>query len=186
MRCLRFRLTVCVIALAMVVYFAGVNPAQAASAKEIDGKVWKALADLYAKSPSAREKGEKAKAILVFPGITKGGFIVGGQYGEGALIKGGRVVGYYNTVSASYGLQAGIQKYGYALFFMTDSMVKYLDRSDGWELGTAPNIVVADKGAAAGLSTTSSQSDAYAFFFNQKGLMGGLGLQGTKITKIRK
>ena len=180
------RVMVYAVALFMAISFAGASPAQAASAREIDRNVWKALTDLYNKSPSAREKGEKAEAILVFPGITKAGFIVGGQYGEGALIKGGKIIGYYNTVSASYGLQAGIQKYGYALFFMTDSMLKYLDKSDGWELGMAPNIVVVDVGAAGGVSTTTAQSDAYAFFFNQKGLMGGLGLQGTKITKIRK
>ena len=111
---------------------------------------------------------------------------MGGQYGEGALIKDGKVAGYYNTVSASYGLQAGIQKYGYALFLMSDSMLGYLDKSGGWELGMAPNIVVVDVGAAAGISTTTAQSDAYAFFFDQKGLMAGLGLQGTKITKIQK
>ena len=186
MRSLLFRTTVCVIALCVVFFFCAANLAQAASAKELEKSSRKALADLYKKSPSAREKSEKAKAILVFPGITKGGFIVGGQYGEGVLLKDGKVAGYYNTVSASYGLQAGGQRYGYALFFMTDSMLKYLDKSGGWELGSAPSIVVADKGAAGGLSTTATQSDAYAFFFNQKGLMGGLGLQGTKITRIKK
>lgn len=186
MRYLLFRITACVIAVCTVVVFVGANAAEAASAKELERSSRKALEDLYKKSPPAREKGEKAKAILVFPGITKGGFIVGGQYGEGILIKDGKVTGYYNTVSASYGLQAGGQRYGYALFFMTDTMLKYLDKSGGWELGSAPSIVVADKGAAGGLSTTATQSDAYAFFFNQKGLMGGLGLQGTKITRIKK
>ena len=125
-------------------------------------------------------------AVLVFPNITKGGFIVGGQYGEGVLLKSGKPISYYNTVSASYGLQAGIQRYGYALFFMTDAMLSYLDKSGGWELGMAPNIVVMDVGAAGGISTTTAQSDAYAFFFDQRGLMAGLGLQGTKITKIKK
>jgi lipid-binding SYLF domain-containing protein len=185
MRSFRLLVMACVIA-AFVVAFAGVNPALAASARELDRNARKALAELYARSPVAREKGEKATAILVFPGITKGGFIVGGQYGEGVLIKDGKTAGYYNTVSASYGLQAGIQKYGNALFFMSDSMLQYLDKSGGWELGSAPSIVVADKGAAGGISTTSAKADAYAFFFSQKGLMGGLGLQGTKVTKIRK
>lgn len=171
---------------AFIVVFVGPNPAAAASAAEINRNAEKALKILYAKSTIARALSEKAHAILVFPNITKGGFIVGGQYGEGALIRNGRIVGYYNTISASYGLQAGIQKYGYALFFMTDSMLAYLDKSGGWELGMAPNIVVVDVGAAGGISTTTAQSDAYAFFFDQKGLMAGLGLQGTKITKIQK
>jgi lipid-binding SYLF domain-containing protein len=112
--------------------------------------------------------------------------MVGGQYGEGALLTGGKATGYYNTVQLSYGLQAGAQKYGYALFLMTDSALKWIDKSDGWEIGTGPTIVVMDTGAAGALTTTTAQSEIYAFFFDQKGLMGGLGLQGTKITKIKK
>ena len=162
------------------------NPAPAASAAEITRDAKKALEKLYKKSGSAKALGEKAKAILVFPSITKGGFMVGGQYGEGALRKHSKTVAYYNTVSASYGLQAGLQKYGYALFFMTDSALDYLNRSDGWELGTGPSVVIVDKGMAGGISTTTASSDVYAFFFDQQGLMAGLGLQGTKITKIKK
>lgn len=165
---------------------AGPNYALAASAAEINREAAKALQKLYAKSSAAKALHEKAEAILVFPGITKAGFIVGGQYGEGVLIREGKPVAYYNTVSGSYGLQAGIQKYGYVLFFMTDYAQGYLDRSDGWELGVGPSIVVVDVGAATGLSTTTAKADIYAFFFDQKGLMAGLGLQGTKVTKISK
>jgi lipid-binding SYLF domain-containing protein len=161
-------------------------PVGAASAGELDKGAKEALNQLYAKTPSAKVLGEKAKGILVFPGITKGGFIVGGQYGEGALMKDGMTVGYYNSVALSYGLQVGLQKFGYALFFMTDSAMKWLDKSDGWELGVGPSIVVVDEGIARSLTTTTAQSDIYAFFFSQKGLMAGLGLQGTKITKISK
>jgi len=162
------------------------NSAKAASAAEIDRDAQKALEDLYAKSPSAKTMSEKAIGILVFPGIVKGGFIVGGQYGEGALIKDGKTVAYYNTVAASYGLQAGLQKFGYALFFMTDSALKWIDKSDGWEIGIGPSIVVVDVGAAASMTSTTAQSDIYAFFFDQKGLMARLGLQGTKITRLEK
>ena len=182
-----FRLT----AILLVFAFAAValttpDRAAAASAAEIDRDAQKALENLYAKSPSAKTMGEKAIGILVFPGIVKGGFIVGGQYGEGALFRDGKTVGYYNTIAASYGLQAGLQKYGYALFFMTDSALKWLDKSDGWEIGVGPSIVVVDAGAATSLTSTTAQSDIYAFFFDQKGLMAGLGLQGTKITKLEK
>jgi lipid-binding SYLF domain-containing protein len=162
------------------------NPARAASAAEINRDAKKALEKLYKESGSAKALGEKAKAILVFPSITKGGLIVGGQYGEGTLMKEGKTIAYYNTVSASYGLQAGVQTYGYVLFLMTDSAREYLDKSDGWEVGTGPSIVIVDEGAAGGISTTTAKADVYAFIFNQKGLMGGLGLQGTKITKIKK
>ena len=166
--------------------FIDANPARAATAAEINRDVKIALEKLYAKSSSAKTLGEKAKGILVFPGIVKGGFMVGGQFGEGALLKGGKTAAYYNTLSASYGLQIGVQKYGYALFFMSDSAMSWLDKSDGWEIGTGPSIVVMDTGAASSATTTSLQSEIYAFFFDQKGLMGGLGLQGTKVTKIKK
>ena len=159
---------------------------EAASAAEINRGANSALAILYAKTPSAKVLGEKAQGILVFPSITKGGFMVGGQFGEGALIQGGKITGYYNTVQVSYGLQAGLQKYGYALFFMSESALKWLDKSDGFELGTGPTIVVVDTGAAGSLTTTTAQSNIYAFFFDQKGLMGGLGLQGTKVSKVNK
>ncbi len=158
--------------------------AASAAAKKIDSEAIKALADLYAKSPKAKELGKKAKGILIFPGIVKGGLIVGGLYGDGVLRKNGKTVGYYNTAAVSYGLQAGIQKYGYAMFFMTEPAMKYLNKSKGWEVGGAPNLVVVDKGIAGSLSTTTLKKNIYVFYFNQKGLMAGLGLQGTKITKI--
>jgi len=185
MRHLRLTTVLLVLAFAALTLMSP-NPAQAASAAEINREANQALQNLYKKSSAAKALGEKAKAILVFPSITKGGFMVGGQYGEGSLMKEGKTIGYYNMVSVSYGLQAGVQKYGYVLFFMTDAATEYLNRSDGWELGTGPSIVIVDEGAAAGISTTTARSDVYAFFFDQKGLMGGLGLQGTKITKIEK
>jgi lipid-binding SYLF domain-containing protein len=160
------------------------TPSRAGTAAEIDRNVDMALADLYAKSPEARALAKRAKGILLFPKILKGGFIVGAQAGEGALRQNGKTTGYYSSVAVSYGLQAGIQWFGYAMFFMNDSALDYLDKSGGWEIGTGPSIVILDKGKSAGLSTTTAKEDIYAFFFEQKGLMAGLGLQGTKITKI--
>lgn len=182
-----FRLTTILLVLVFAAGpFLSPNPARAASAAEIDRDARNSLEKLYAKSSSARVMGEKATSILVFPGIVKGGFILGGKYGEGALLKGGKTAGYYNAIQLSYGLQAGLQTYGYALFFMTDKAMAWLDKSDGWEIGFGPTIVVVDIGAASSTTTTTAQAEIYAFFFDQKGLMGGLGLQGTKITKIKK
>ncbi|MRR08149.1 MAG: twin-arginine translocation pathway signal protein [Deltaproteobacteria bacterium] len=176
--------------LLVLIFFAvtlsGPHNAAAASGEQISLNAEKALQKLYKSSSAARAIGDKAVSVLVFPAITKGGFIVGGLYGEGALMKQGKTVSYYNTVAASYGLQAGLQKYGYALFFMTDSAEEYLNRSDGCELGVGPNSTVINVGATKSSSTTTMKSDMYAFFFDQKGLMAGLGLQGTKITKISK
>lgn len=179
------KIVLCLVVL-FAIMLAGSSYVLAASAEEINMDAAKALQKLYAKSTSAKELSEKAKAILVFPAITKGGFLVGGQYGEGVLLKNGKAINYYNTISVSYGLQAGVQKYGYVLFFMTNAAEEYLHNSEGWELGVGPSIVIVDAGAAGGISTTTAKSDVYAFFFDQKGLMAGLGLQGTKITKINK
>lgn len=155
-----------------------------ASAREIDSKATTALTALYKTTPGAKNLAAKAKAILIFPDIVKAGFMVGGQFGDGALRKGGKTVGYYRSLAASYGFQAGAQSFSYVLFFMDDESLAYLDRSDGWELGTGPSLVVLDKGFAKSLSTTTMQKGVYAFIFGQKGLMGGVGLQGSKIKKI--
>jgi len=160
------------------------RPATAASAAAIDRDVDAALGKLYETTPEAKTLAAQAKGILVFPNIVKAGFVVGAQYGDGALLKDGRTVGYYNIVAASYGLQAGLQSFGYAMFLMTDAALAYLNTSAGWEVGVGPSIVVVDAGMARTLTTTTAQDDVYAFIFGQQGLMAGAGLQGSKITKI--
>jgi lipid-binding SYLF domain-containing protein len=171
-------------AVIMVVGPISTGLARADTAAEIDREVDSALKKLYESTPSAKELSKVVKGILVFPDIIKAGLIVGGQYGVGALREGGKTVGYYNTVAASYGLQAGVQKFGFALFFMTDSAMEYIEKSSGWEIGVGPSIVIVDEGLARSLTTTTAKEDIYAFFFDQKGLMAGLGLQGSKISKI--
>ncbi len=159
--------------------------ATAASAAEIDRDASSALADLYREVPAARALAKQAKAVLVFPNVVKGGFLVGGEYGKGVLRQGERAVGYYEIAAVSYGLQAGAQSFGYALFFMTDSALQYLQESDGWELGTGPSMVVLDEGMAKSISTTTARDDIYAFVFGQEGLMAGVGLKGSKISRIQ-
>jgi lipid-binding SYLF domain-containing protein len=171
-------------ALIMVAGLMGPALAMADSAAEIDQGVDAALQKLYESTPAAKELSKAAKGILVFPDIIKGGLLVGGQYGEGALLEEGKTAGYYNTVAASYGLQAGVQKFGYTLFFMNQSALDHLKNSKGWEIGVGPSVVVVDAGLAKSLTTTTAKDDIYAFFFDQKGLMAGLGLQGSKITRI--
>jgi lipid-binding SYLF domain-containing protein len=160
------------------------QPVFADTAAEIDKEVKVALEKLYAGSPTAVEFSKVCKGILVFPDVIKAGLIIGGQYGEGALLLKGKTMGYYNTVAASYGLQAGAQSFGYAMFLMTDEALRYLHESDGWEIGVGPTIVVVDKGTAGSMTTSTAKEDIYAFFFDQKGLMAGLGLQGSKISKV--
>ena len=158
--------------------------AVAAGAAELAGDANASLQQLYASVPAAKALGEKANAILVFPKVTKAGLGVGGQFGEGALLKGGKAVAYYNTAGASIGLQAGAQTYSYALFFMNPNALAQLDKADVFEVGVGPTVVVMDEGKAKTMTTTTAKDDIYAFIFGQKGLMAGLGVQGNKITKI--
>ena len=157
---------------------------QAATAKEINRESRAALRQLYSTTPAARQLQDSAVAVLVFPSIVKAGFVVGAQHGDGALLSHDKVKGYYSTTAGSFGLQAGAQKFGYALFFMTNNDLAYLKKSDGWEIGTGPSVVIVDEGVAKSFTTTTMRKGVYAFAFGQKGLMAGLGLQGAKITKI--
>jgi lipid-binding SYLF domain-containing protein len=156
----------------------------AASKASIDRDAKATLDRLYKENPGAKALGEKSVGVLVFPSIVKGGFIIAGQFGDGALRKNGKSVAYYRSLAASYGFQAGAQAFGYVLFFMDQDSLRYLDSSAGFELGTGPSLVVLDSGFGKNLSTTTLQKGIYAFIFDQKGLMGGVGIQGTKITKI--
>jgi lipid-binding SYLF domain-containing protein len=162
---------------------AGVAQAKTSAAK-LTSKSKAALQQLYATSPKARELGAKSRAILVFPEVLKAGLMVGGQTGNGALLVKGRATAFYNTSAATFGLQAGAQKYGYALFFITESALEYLKKSDGWSIGSGPSVVLIDEGKARSLNTTTLTQDVYAMIFSQKGLMAGLGLEGAKITQI--
>jgi len=160
------------------------RPVAAASASEINSGANAALNTLYQKYPAAKALAKDAKAILVFPKIIKAGLMVGGESGDGAMRVGGKTVGYYNTSGVSYGLQIGAQSYGYALFLMTDAAVASIGKAEGFEVGVGPSVVVMDDAMAKKATTTTVKSDIYAFIFGQKGLMAGLGIQGSKITKI--
>jgi lipid-binding SYLF domain-containing protein len=158
--------------------------ALAATGGQIAADAARALQHLYAAQPRTRELGRHAKAVLVFPKIVKAGLIIGGQGGDGALLENGRARGFYNIAAASFGLQIGAQTFSYALFFMNDAALQYLENSDGWAIGTGPSVVVLDKGAAASLTSTTLSQDVYAVPFGQHGLMAGIGIEGSKITHI--
>ena len=159
--------------------------AWSASARELNRDGAAALKTLRQRNIAAEKLAGSAKGILVFPNILKAGFLFGGQIGEGVLLKPkGR--SYYNSVAASYGLQAGIQGFGYALFFMDDESLRDFESSAGFEIGVGPSIVVVDEGFGKSLTTTTVRTGIYAFIFDQKGLMAGIGLQGSKITRISK
>lgn len=158
----------------------------AATAQDINRDSQLALQRLYRTNPLAESLSHSAKAVLIFPNIVKAGLIFGGSYGEGELIKDGQVDGYYNSVSGSWGLQAGAQSYAYAVFLMNDKAVNYLHKSEGWEIGVGPTVVMVDEGVAKNLSTSTLKDDAYAFIFGQQGLMAGISVEGSKVSGIKR
>ena len=153
-------------------------------ASELTTESQQALTQLQAKAPLAKELTSKAHAILVFPKVTKAGFVVGGQYGEGSLLKNCAAAAYYKTTGASVGLQAGGQAYGYAMFFMNAKALADLDNAKGFEVGVGPSIVMVDEGMAKTTTTNTLKEDIYAFVLAE-GPMAGLGLRGNKISRSR-
>ncbi len=156
-----------------------------ATQAELNQNAATALQELYRSMPLSKTLVPKAKAILIFPRVYKAGFIIGGQSGDGvALSPAGVPLGYFNISAASYGLQIGAQGLSYALFFMSDEAIAYAKNSKGWEVGVGPSVVLVDEGVAKTFTTTTAQKDVYAFIYGQKGLMAGIGIQGSKITRI--
>ena len=125
------------------------------TAEDLNQQAAMALENLYETNAIAKDISEQAEAVLIFPNIVKAGLVFGGAYGEGVLQEDGEVSEYYNSVTGSWGLQAGAQSYGYAVFLMNGEAVDYLKESRGWEIGVGPTVVVVDEGAAKNLSTST-------------------------------
>ena len=174
------------LAAAAVVVPVAFDHAIAATAEDLDRSSDQTLQSLYKLHPFAETLARKAVAVLVFPNVVKAGLVFGGAYGEGELKQGPRVDGYYNSVTATWGFQAGAESYSYVVFLVTQKALDYIHASAGWEIGVGPSIVVVDEGIAKNLSTSTLKDDAYAFIFDQQGLYGGINIEGTKITRIRR
>jgi len=174
------------IALLLVLTCLGIVPSSgmAAPVQELEREADLAIEKLYRTTPVAKKLAAEANGVLVFPSIIKAGLMIGGQHGKGVLRVDGETTGYYKSTSVSYGLQIGAQKFGYALILMTPDAVDYLESSQGWEVGVGPSVVVVDEGIAKSLSTTTAKDEIYAFVFGQEGLMAGVSLEGSKITKF--
>ncbi|MDX5360305.1 MAG: hypothetical protein LPL00_03065 [Alphaproteobacteria bacterium] len=158
--------------------------AELKSKAEIDAGVKDTLHKFYKEFPGGRDLVAKAAGTLVFPHITKGGFIVGGEYGEGALVVGGKTAGYYNSASASIGFQAGLQSRSQLIIFMTEKALKEFRDVDGWQAGVDASVTLIDQGASGKLNTDTIKQPVIGVVFGAKGLMGGISLDGTKISKI--
>ena len=179
-----FRTVFTVILFSLFSTVALVNTAAAAGAGEIDIKVDGTLTKFKAEVTGGAEFLKKAKAVLVFPDVIKGGFVVGGEYGKGALLSGGKTMGYYSIASASFGLQAGAQQYTIVMVFLNDEALTKFRDSKGWEAGVDGSVAVAEWGAGTDINTQNFPDPIVGFVLNNKGLMAGISLEGSKISKI--
>ncbi|SAK96999.1 lipoprotein [Caballeronia temeraria] len=151
----------------------------------IDAKVNATLSRLYASVKGSKELVAKANGVLVFPSVIKVGFIAGGEYGEGALHVGGKSVGYYSTVSGSFGLQAGAQSKAMIFLFMTQHALDDFRNSKGWSVGGEGSVALLKVGANGEIDTTTATAPVEAIVLTNAGLMGDVSLSGTKVSRLK-
>jgi len=158
----------------------------AATANEIDAGVNASLDRFVKEVKGAQEFLDAAKGVLIMPGVIQGGLVIGAEYGEGALRIGGKTVAYYNVVSGSFGYQIGAQKKDIILVFMDDAVLEKFRNSENWRAGVDAKITVVNVGADESLNTMKFQQPVVGFVFDQKGLMAGATIEGSKFSKLKK
>ncbi|MFM0626968.1 BPSL1445 family SYLF domain-containing lipoprotein [Paraburkholderia xenovorans] len=161
------------------------NESNDSKRRAIDAKVHGTLSKLYANVKGSRELVDKANGVLVFPSVIKVGFVAGGEYGEGALRVGGKSVGYYNTVSGSFGLQAGAQLKAIIFLFMTHDALNSFRHSKGWSVGGEGSVALLKVGANGAIDTTTATAPVNAIVLTNAGLMGDVSLSGTKVSRLK-
>jgi len=158
----------------------------AATANEIDASVNASLDRFVKEVKGAQEFLNAAKGVLIMPGVIQGGLVIGAEYGEGALRIGGKTVAYYNVISGSFGYQIGAQKKDIILVFMDDAVLEKFRNSENWRAGVDAKITVVNVGADESLNTMKFQQPVVGFVFDQKGLMAGATIEGSKFSKLKK
>ena len=161
-------------------------PAQAASKEELDAEVREAVQNFHQHSSAGKELAARASGMLVFPNVLKAGVGIGGEYGEGALLVGGKPVAYYNIAAASIGFQLGAQARSQIVLFMTPGALSKFRSSKGWKAGVDGSVALATLGAGGAIDSETARKPIIGFIFSNKGLMYNLTFEGSKISPIRK
>jgi lipid-binding SYLF domain-containing protein len=161
-------------------------PATAASREELDASVREAVSELYKHSSAAKELAGKSLGMLVVPKVVKVGIGVGGEFGEGALLVGGKTAAYYNIAAGSIGFQLGAQQKSQVILFMNQGELDKFRKSEGWKAGVDGSVALATLGAGGQIDTETSKKPIIGFIFSNKGLMYNLTFEGSKISKIDK
>ncbi len=168
----------------------GATPSWAKDKNALNIEAMASLSLLYSNEPKARKVGNSAAGTLIFPSIARSGLSLGGSdrfAGEGVLYnKKRKAIGYYNSASQSVNQQSGMQSFSYAVFFMSEAALKKFQKAQGWDVGTASNLVLVDARVGKDLDTKSLKAEAYAFIFNHRGLTSSLALKDQKVTKLKK
>ena len=112
------------------------------------------------------------------------GFGVGGQYGRGALRVSGRTIGYFSTTSGSFGMQVGAQSRAIFYAFMTQGALDRFKRSSGWSAGADATVALVKMGANGKIDTSTAVNPIEAFVMTNAGLMAGVSLEGTKVSRL--
>ena len=180
------RKSIALLAAVFLMVSAGVDVASAKTAKEINASVNACLDRFYKQVNGGKELAGKAKGVLVLPGVLKAGFIVGGEYGEGALRVGGKTVSYYNLAAGSFGFQIGGEAKDIIMMFMTDAALKQFQASKGWEVGVDGNVALVNIGGGERVDFTKLNDPIIGFVFDVKGLMADISLKGAKLTWVTK
>ena len=171
---------------AILISIIGGSGLEAKTAKEIDASVDVTIERFYKQVEGSKQLAGKSKAMLVMPNVIKGAFIVGGEYGEGALRISGKTIDYYNLVSGSFGFQIGGEAKDIILLFMKEGALKKFRNSSGWEAGIDGNVALITVGAGERVDTKTAQEDIIGFVFDAKGLIADISLKGAKFTKLDK
>lgn len=167
--------------------FASVASSEGLSSKaELDAEVREAIAALYKHSSAAKELAGKASGMLVFPKVVKGGLVIGGEYGEGALLVGGGTVDYYSLAAGSIGFQIGVQRKSQVILFMNPKVLEQFRNSKGWKAGVDGSVAIAKFGAGGQIDTETGKKPIIGFIFSNQGLMYNLTFEGAKISKLDK
>jgi len=153
--------------------------------QSIDASVDGTMSRLFQTVPGSRELVSKARGVLVFPSVIQAGLIVGGQYGEGSLKVGGSTVGYYSTVSGSFGLTAGAQSKAIIFLFMTQDALDKFRNTDGWSAGGDASVALVKMGANGAIDTTTATAPVEVFVMTNAGLMGDISINGTKVSRLK-
>ena len=151
----------------------------------LDQQVATTLDAFYKLNARNQYLAQNAAAVLVFPSITKAGVGVGGEHGNGALLENGKTVGYYSISGASIGLTLGMSHHSQVIVFQTpEARDKFVNGSD-WAMGADASVAVMKKGAGGDYDSQTLKKPILAFVFGEKGLMGDVSLQGSKVSKIK-